>query len=76
MGANLFRYKGVLNVAGMERKFVFQGVGMLFSGDFVDAVWGPDEARECRFVFIGKDLDKQTLIDGFMACKTTLETRF
>lgn len=30
MGADLFRYKGVLNVAGMEEKFVFQGVGMLF----------------------------------------------
>jgi len=37
MGANLFRYKGVLSVAGMDEKFVFQGVGMLFSGGFIDA---------------------------------------
>tara|TARA_B110000046_G_C12670967_1_gene264525 strand:- start:242 stop:409 length:168 start_codon:yes stop_codon:yes gene_type:complete len=28
LGADLFRYKGVLNVAGMQQKFVFQGVGM------------------------------------------------
>ena len=76
MGANLFRYKGVLAVAGMKQKFVFQGVGMLFSGGFVDAEWGPEETMECRFVFIGKDLDKTKLIDGFMACKTTMETRF
>ena len=34
-------------------KFVFQGVGMLFSGGFVDAVWAPGEKRENRFVFIG-----------------------
>ena len=30
---DLFRYKGVLAVRGME-KFVFQGVHMLFSGGF------------------------------------------
>ncbi|GMI57125.1 hypothetical protein TeGR_g10996, partial [Tetraparma gracilis] len=28
-GADLYRYKGVLNIAGMNQKFVFQGVGML-----------------------------------------------
>lgn len=76
MGANLFRYKGVLNVAGMKEKFVFQGVGMLFSGCFSDAEWAPDEKRECRFVFIGKNLDKKGLIDGFMDCKCSSETRF
>ena len=58
MGANLFRYKGVLSVAGRDNKFVFQGVGMFFSGCFVEATWGPDEKRENRFVFIGRDLDK------------------
>jgi len=75
-GANLFRYKGVLSVAGMERKFVFQGVGMLFSGGFVNATWAPEEKRECRFVFIGRDLDKKALNDGFMACKCSAELRF
>ena len=76
MGANLFRYKGVLSVAGMNNKFVFQGVGMLFSGGFVDAVWAPGEKRENRFVFIGRDLDKQALIDGFMKCQCSEELRF
>ena len=76
MGANLFRYKGVLSVAGMKQKFVFQGVGMLFSGGFVQAEWADDEVRECRFVFIGRDLDKTALLDGFMACKCSETLRF
>ena len=31
---DLFRYKGVLAVKGMEEKYVFQGVHMLFGGNF------------------------------------------
>merc|ERR1719320_2333809 len=31
---DLFRYKGVIAVKGREKKFVFQGVHMLFGGDF------------------------------------------
>ena len=30
-GGDLFRYKGVMAVKGMDKKFIFQGVGMLFS---------------------------------------------
>lgn len=75
-GADLFRYKGVLAVKGMETKFIFQGVGMLFKGGFSDIEWEPGEARECRFVFIGRNLDRQELIDGVMACKVTGELRF
>ena len=75
-GANLFRYKGVLNVTGMDNKFVFQGVGMLFSGGFVDDKWRADEKRENIFVFIGRDLDKEELIEGFKSCQCTEELRF
>ena len=53
----------------MSKKFVFQGVGMLFAGGFVSAEWGSDEKRENRFVFIGRYLDKQKPIAGFMACQ-------
>jgi G3E family GTPase len=77
-GEDLFRYKGVLAVKGMARKFVFQGVHMLFNGGFedYDCVWKEGETRECRFVFIGKNLDKKGLIDGFLACKAADELRF
>jgi len=74
-GANLYRYKGVLNVDNAPTKYVFQGVGMLYTGHF-KSMWGPGEKRESRFVFIGKNLDKQALIDGFLKCKIDAELRF
>lgn len=66
-GANLYRYKGVIAVKGMDAKFVFQGVGMLFSGGF-EGKWKKKEKRESRFVFIGKNLDVDLLKAGFDAC--------
>ena len=54
---------------GMDTKFIFQGVGMLFAGGFSSIAWKPNEKRECRFVFIGRNLDKKALIEGVQACK-------
>tara|TARA_B100000212_G_C27381285_1_gene537194 strand:- start:1890 stop:3089 length:1200 start_codon:yes stop_codon:yes gene_type:complete len=70
-GQDLFRYKGVLAVKGMDQKFVFQGVHMLFGGDFSEEIglWKEGEKRECRFVFIGRDLDHEELQKGLMDCK-------
>ncbi|CAE7795128.1 CBWD2 [Symbiodinium sp. CCMP2592] len=74
---NLFRYKGVLAVKGQDRKFVFQGVHMLFAGSYSDEHrWGPDEKRECRFVFIGRNIDKESLKAGFEGCKQDDKLRF
>ena len=67
---DLFRYKGILAVKGMDEKFVFQGVHMLFGGDFSDDfLWKVGESRECRFVFIGRNLDHDSLQAGLMDCK-------
>lgn len=67
---DLFRYKGILAVKGMDQKFVFQGVHMLFGGDFSDDfLWKEGEKRECRFVFIGRNLDHDALQAGLMDCK-------
>ena len=76
-GEDLFRYKGVLAVKGMDRKFVFQGVHMLFGGGFSSEVapWKEWETRECRFVFIGRNLDHEELQQGLMDCKAE-ELRF
>lgn len=74
---DMFRYKGVMAVKGMDTKFVFQGVHMLFAGGFQDEFkWKKDEARTCRFVFIGRNLDKADLEKNFLACKVTEEPRF
>ena len=76
-GENLFRYKGVLAVKGMDEKYVFQGVHMLFGGDFSRDIglWKEGETRECRFVFIGRDLDHDALQKGLMECQAE-ELRF
>ena len=64
---DLFRYKGVLAVKGMDQKFVFQGVHMLFSGEPLEA-WGVDEVRESRLVFIGRNLKFEELDAGLKDC--------
>lgn len=69
-GANLYRYKGVIAVKGKDEKFVFQGVGMMFSGCF-EGQWKPNEKRDSRFVFIGKNLDTEFLKYGFEACSAS-----
>jgi G3E family GTPase len=75
-GANLYRYKGIISVKGMDQKFVFQGVGMMFTGGFSEYCWGKNEKRESRFVFIGKNLDHDMYREGFLACKVDHPLRF
>lgn len=67
---DLFRYKGVLAVKGSLMKYVFQGVHMIFSGGLENSHrWKDDEVRECRFVFIGRNLNKEELEKGIMDCQ-------
>ena len=58
--------KGVLSVAGEDRRFVFQGVHMLFDGR-PDRPWG-DELRHNMLIFIGRNLDRAALTEGFKKC--------
>lgn len=67
-GNNLFRYKGIIYVKGMEKRFVFQGIHMLFSGSFTTP-WGNGEKRESKLVFIGRNLPTQRIQDEFESCE-------
>lgn len=58
--------KGIVNVAGQDRRFVFQGVHMLFDGR-PDREWGSDP-RASDMVFIGRRLDRAALERGFRRC--------
>lgn len=72
----LYRYKGILAVAGDDEKFVFQGVHMLMSGGFVDgAEWRENDKRCSKFVFIGVDLNHDELQGIFESCRA-LPLRF
>merc|ERR1712217_179686 len=66
-GVDLFRSKGVLAVKGMKQKFVFQAIHMLFANP-QEGEWGSDEEKVCKMVFIGKNLDRAELTDGFTKC--------
>lgn len=47
--------------------WVRQGVHDIFQGS-PDRLWGPDEPRINKIVFIGKNLDGEELEKGFKAC--------
>lgn len=63
-GNSLLRYKGVLSVAGEERRMVFQGVLRLYGFDY-DSAWGVDEVRESVLVLIGDNLPEAQIRAGF-----------
>ena len=65
-GIDIFRMKGFLSIAGDSRRFVFQGVHMLFDGQ-PDRPWG-DLKRQNQLVFIGRNLDEEGMRQGFEAC--------
>lgn len=65
-GNALLRYKGVLDVAGEERRLVFQGVLRLYGFDW-DEPWGEGEARQSVLVFIGDNLPEDEIRAGFAA---------
>jgi G3E family GTPase len=65
-GNDIFRMKGILSLQGEDKRFVFQGVHMLFDG-MPDKAWG-DIERSNQLVFIGRNLDRDGLIEGFQSC--------
>ena len=67
-GEDLFRYKGVLAVKGMDQKFVFQGVHMLMDASPMGP-WPEGKDRNSRIVFIGRNLENMDLDAGFESCK-------
>ncbi len=66
-GADILRAKGIVDVAGDERRLVFQSVHMILEGDW-QRPWRPGEERYSRLVFIGRDLDPKAWQAQFDAC--------
>jgi G3E family GTPase len=65
-GPDILRAKGIVDVAGEDKKLVFQAVHMLLEGELT-APWG-DAKRHSRFVFIGRNLDRAALKAGLEGC--------
>ena len=66
-GQKILRCKGILSFQDYPQRFVLQGVHMMLDGDH-QRDWKPDERRESRLVFIGRELDAQALRKGFEGC--------
>jgi G3E family GTPase len=66
-GADILRSKGIIDVAGDERRLVFQSVHMLLEGDY-QRPWKAGERRFSRMVFIGRHLDRDMLETGMQRC--------
>jgi G3E family GTPase len=69
-GEKIMRMKGILNLRKDPDQFVFQGVHLLFEGR-PGRAWAEEEERLNRLVFIGRDLDKDKITQGFLSCITT-----
>ncbi|MGK5037012.1 CobW family GTP-binding protein [Janthinobacterium sp. LB3P118] len=66
-GTQLMRYKGILHVAGLPCRAVFQGVHMLM-GSELGAPWRDGETRASKIIFIGRDLPQEMLTRGLDRC--------
>jgi len=66
-GPKILRCKGILSFKDDPQRFVLQGVHMVLDGDH-QRDWKPDEKRESRLVFIGRELDTAAIEQAFLAC--------
>ncbi|MCW9706285.1 CobW family GTP-binding protein [Fodinibius salsisoli] len=65
----IFRIKGVANLKDRDKRYVFQVVHDIIQGEF-GKEWS-DQERTNQFVFIGKNINKKMLRDGFKTCIET-----
>lgn len=65
-GQDIFRMKGVLSIKKRDERYVFQGVHMMIDGK-LDRPWGKTP-RHNTLIFIGRNLDREELNQGFKSC--------
>ena len=66
-GQKILRSKGIMAFTGEDDRYVFQGVHMMLEGSR-QRRWKPDEKRESRLVFIGRELPEEMIREGFEKC--------
>jgi len=74
-GERLLRLKGILAIAGQNRKFVFHSVHMIVEGG-AGSEWAPHEVRASRLVVIGRKLRRLDLGRGMRACEKAVCSDF
>ena len=66
-GTDIYRMKGIEHLKGAPNRYVFQGVHVLFDGK-PDRPWKDSTEPGNQLVFIGKNLNRAELEQGFRAC--------
>jgi G3E family GTPase len=71
-GNDILRLKGIINMAGDNRRYIIQGVHMMLEGDY-QGDWPQNTPRQSRFVLIGRHLNDKAvraqIEAGFLACQ-------
>lgn len=67
-GQQILRLKGIVAIHGENHRYVIQGVHMIVEAE-PQREWTKAEARNSRLVFIGKDLNREFLENGFLSCE-------
>lgn len=62
----MYRMKGILDVKGIEERYIFHAVNCHFGG-MPQGPW-PTEGRESKAVFIGKGIDHAWIVDRLRTC--------
>ncbi len=62
----IYRVKGFVAVPNKSMRLVMQGVGSRFE-QFYDRPWQPEEVRQTRLVFIGRDLSHEAIESQLVA---------
>jgi len=66
-GSDLLRMKGIVAFHDDDDRYVMQGIHMYLEGDH-QRPWKSSEERISRIVFIGRDLPRGVIEEGFKAC--------
>ena len=67
-GPDLLRLKGIIAFPNEPKRFVVQAVHMILEGD-TQRDWKDGEKRTSRLVFIGRNLNRESLEAAFTACQ-------
>lgn len=65
-GRDVLRVKGILELAGEDRRFAFHGVQAMIDGDVLGA-WG-ESTRRSKLVFIGRNIHREELEAQLLEC--------
>ncbi|XP_054034406.1 zinc-regulated GTPase metalloprotein activator 1A isoform X2 [Dryobates pubescens] len=67
---DVIRLKGLVSIQGKSHQVIVQGVHELYDLEETAVAWKEDEKRTNRLVLIGRNLDKETIKEVFVATVT------